>query len=144
VFVLCGIWHGANWTFLLWGVYHGAFLILERLGLGKLLERTPQPARHAYALLAVTAGWVLFRAQTLPQAGAILAAMFGFADGSYVAGDFVTNQLLLALAIGIPVSGGVYPRRPAWAAPLMVGVLMLAAEVWLAGNTYSAFIYFRF
>jgi alginate O-acetyltransferase complex protein AlgI len=144
VFVLCGIWHGANWTFLLWGVYHGAFLILERLGVDALLERTPRPLRHVYTLLAVTAGWVLFRAQTLPQAGAVLAAMFGCADGGYVADDFVTNQLLVALLVGIPASGGVYPRRPEWAAPIMVGLLMLAAEVWLAGSTYSAFIYFRF
>jgi alginate O-acetyltransferase complex protein AlgI len=144
VFVLCGLWHGANWTFLLWGVYHGAFLILERLGLGKLLEQTPRPARHAYTLLAVTAGWVLFRAQTLPQAGAILAAMFGFADGTYVAGDFLTNQLLVALAIGVPASGRVSPRRLFWLAPVVVGVYMAAAEIWLAGNTYSAFIYFRF
>jgi hypothetical protein len=61
VFVACGLWHGANWTFVIWGVHHGAFLIIERAGLGLALARHSWLAR-AYLLLAVMTGWVWFRA----------------------------------------------------------------------------------
>ncbi len=86
VFLLCGLWHGANWTFVLWGVWHGAFLVIERLGLGPLLARIPTPARWAYALLAVMGGWVLFRSASL--AGALryfasLVGLNGFGDISF-------------------------------------------------------------
>ena len=152
VFLLCGVWHGASWTFVAWGGYHGVFLVLERLGLGRLLDRAPRPVRHGYTLLAVTVGWVLFRAPTLPQAGAVVAAMFGFANGEYVAADFATNQLLAALPVGclacLPVLPWLAARRGAWAlpalAPAAVAGLMVASMAALAGNTYSAFIYFRF
>ena len=65
VFLLCGLWHGANWTFVLWGAWHGAFLVIERLGLGSALARLRAPVRWAYALLAVMGGWVLFRSADL-------------------------------------------------------------------------------
>src|SRR2546425_1448106 len=58
VFLLCGLWHGANWTFILWGAWHGVFLVLERAGVEGALERTWRPLRHAYALAAVLGGWV--------------------------------------------------------------------------------------
>ena len=72
VFLLCGLWHGANWTFVLWGAWHGAFLVIERLGLGSALARMPTPARWAYALLAVMGGWVLFRSTDLPERDRLL------------------------------------------------------------------------
>jgi alginate O-acetyltransferase complex protein AlgI len=56
VFVICGLWHGAAWTFLAWGVWHGAFLVVERLGLGRLLDRLPVAA-WCYTLLVVIGGW---------------------------------------------------------------------------------------
>ena len=65
VFLLCGLWHGANWTFIVWGAWHGLFLVLEHAGLGDLLERAWRPLRHAYVLAAVVSGWVLFRCDTL-------------------------------------------------------------------------------
>ena len=62
VFALCGVWHGAGWNFLVWGLWHGAFLSLERTRIGSWLDRRAAPVRHAYALVAVVLGWVLFRA----------------------------------------------------------------------------------
>lgn len=152
VFVLCGLWHGANWTFLAWGVLHGLFLIVERLGLGQVLARLPRPLQHGYTLLAVSLGWVFFRAQSLPQAGAMLAALCGFAEGTYIAADFLSQQVLLALCIGplacLPVLTWLLDRRPRWAdvalAPTAVACLLAGSIIALAGNTYSAFIYFRF
>lgn len=60
VFILCGLWHGASWAFVVWGLYHGFFLVVERLGLSNLLLRVGTEFRHLYALLVVTIGWVFF------------------------------------------------------------------------------------
>src|SRR6185436_9027443 len=78
VFFLCGLWHGASWTFVVWGLYHGAFLVLERLGLAAWLGRMPRALRHVYALLVVMVGWVFFRAESLSAAAGLLQAMAGF------------------------------------------------------------------
>ncbi len=64
VFLLTGVWHGAAWNFILWGLYHGAFLLIERFGLSRLLTAAPRFVGHVYALLIVLVGWVLFRAET--------------------------------------------------------------------------------
>ena len=82
VFTLCGLWHGASETFLVWGLYHGAFLVLERAGLGAWLERRPVALRHAYTILVVMVGWVFFRVETLAHAFDFLRAMGGVTDGS--------------------------------------------------------------
>lgn len=161
VFFLCGLWHGAAWTFVLWGLYHGLFLALERAGFARLLARLPLALRHAYALLVVLFGWVLFRADGIDRAGAYWAAMLGAgtASGSSLA---PTNEVLFALAIGLvaatplagrlarlacePPTDGAGLRavlvRNAWLCGLL-GVFVLAA-VRLATDAYNPFIYFRF
>ncbi len=82
VFTLCGLWHGASATFLVWGLYHGAFLVLERAGLGAWLARRSAFLRHAYVLLVVMVGWVFFRADSLAYALDFLRALGGLSDGS--------------------------------------------------------------
>ncbi|MHB8284982.1 MAG: MBOAT family O-acyltransferase [Caulobacteraceae bacterium] len=77
VFLLCGLWHGASWTFVLWGAWQGCFLVLERAGLSKRLERLPAPVGWAYAMLAVMFGWVLFRANDLAGAVDVWRGMVG-------------------------------------------------------------------
>lgn len=142
VFVLCGLWHGANWTFLVWGVWHGAFLILERL---VPAPKVPAAFRHAFTLLVVLLGWVFFRAQTLEQAGGVFAALFGLSDGTHVADDVLTNAGRLALVVGcvacLPWAKG---RLGGPLGVLALAALMLLAAAGIAGSTYSAFIYFRF
>ncbi len=103
VFVLVGIWHGANWTFLLWGIYHGAWLVAERItgqrpvGTGASLA----PVRRAVTLLAVMIGWVMFRSPDAGHAFSYLGAMF---TAGGVTPAAVTNAIdtraLLALAVG--------------------------------------------
>lgn len=88
VFALTGIWHGASWNFLLWGLYFAAFLILEKLWLRAVLERLPALLRHVYVLLVVGIGWVLFRADTMAAAAGFLGDMFslrlwGLTSGSW-------------------------------------------------------------
>ena len=100
VFFLCGLWHGASWTFAAWGLFHGAFLVVERMKAGRLIDSLWSPVRHLYTLLVVSVGWVLFRADTLPQAAAFLRAMAGFGTGlgvEYHVGLYVDSQLVLAL-----------------------------------------------
>ena len=164
VFFLCGLWHGASWTFVAWGLYHGAFLVLERLGLGRWLARWPRPLRHIYTLLAVMVGWVLFRAGTLPQAGPLIAALFGFASRTAApisVTSYLSPGLVLALLAGVIGSapftslgtraaarrpgGATTPRvvanlfEGAW----IVAILVLSL-VQVAADTYNPFIYFRF
>jgi alginate O-acetyltransferase complex protein AlgI len=167
VFFLCGLWHGASWTFVAWGLFHGAFLVLERAGLGAGLLRLPRPARHAYALLVVMAGWVLFRAESFEHAARFLGTLAGggvaaSAPGAAGAALFATPQVLLAAAAGavgsLPLWPAVGRLRRSWIAAGRGGLdralgagrtlaflaVLAASLVQLAGGTYSPFIYFRF
>ncbi len=169
VFLLCGLWHGASWTFALWGLFHGLFLVLERLGLSRRLDSSWKPVRHIYTLIVIAAGWVLFRADNLHQAVAFLGAMAGFGPGKGVAyhtGMYLDMQVVLALLAGVIGSTPVLPRlgrlRNELLQPgsgVLRGVLhnsVLATELaaltvvlWtssmlLAAGTYNPFIYFRF
>ncbi len=170
VFFLCGLWHGASWTFVFWGLYHGGFLVLERMGLGRLLEGLPSLLRRVYLLLAVVVGWVFFRAATFGGAVAMLRAMAGLGEASaveYLPAAFLRNDVILALIAGclcaaplLPwlvrlrgtVLAGVRRQRlaqaldAAFAAASVAGLaaLLLASEMLLAGGTHNPFIYFRF
>ncbi len=107
VFLLCGLWHGASLNFVAWGAYYGALLIVERLGLGVVLERLWQPLRHLYLLVAVILGWVIFRADTLSHAGSFLAAMVGAGQGDGIAlpyERFLTPELFTVLVVGAVLS----------------------------------------
>jgi len=161
-FFLCGLWHGAAWTFVIWGLYHGLFLVIERLGAGRWLERWPAPARHGYALAVVLVGWVFFRSATLADAMRFLAAMAGLGSGSgieYHPALYLNAELILILAAGIVGSTPLLPalarlRERIQAAGLglaveAVRVLGLGAILWgsamlMAAGTYNPFIYFRF
>ncbi|HEY4908542.1 MAG TPA: MBOAT family O-acyltransferase, partial [Methylomirabilota bacterium] len=162
VFFLCGLWHGAAWTFVVWGLYHGSFLVLERLGLGRWLEGLWTPARHAYTMLAVMVGWVFFRAESLHQAGGYLAAMAGFATGSGLeqhVGLQLNAIVALALAAGVLGSAPLLPRLARWRRDIAtmevrvlveagrlagLAVLFVASAMLMAAGTYNPFIYFRF
>src|SRR5712671_108982 len=77
VFLVCGLWHGANWTFVIWGAHHGAFLIIERAGLAGLLARAPVLLARLYALVAIMTGWVWFRARDAEHALSFFASLAG-------------------------------------------------------------------
>ncbi len=158
VFVLCGLWHGANWTFLLWGLYHGAFLIVERLGLGSFLAKWPQPFRHSYALVAVGCGWVFFRTDDPWHAGEYFASLVRIDGGIVTAGDIWNPKLTAALPAGLLACLPVLPwlKRVAAArgeptanllgflGTLGIAACYLGASMQMVAKTYSPFIYFRF
>lgn len=104
VFFLCGLWHGASWTFVIWGLYHGLFLVVERFGLGRLLRMLPGVLQHAYTLLVVMIGWVFFRSETLDQALTYIARLFEFKSIPYLDAklfEAMNNQFYIMLAIGL-------------------------------------------
>jgi alginate O-acetyltransferase complex protein AlgI len=161
VFLLCGLWHGANWTFVIWGAHHGAFLIIERAGLGRALARAPFLLARLYALVAVMTGWVWFRARDFDHAVAFfasLAGVHGWSDLSMATHIVLNPATLTALAIGgvlalVAVDARrmfhLLPRRivgmarataDTLATILFFGVSLLS----VAAGSYSPFLYFRF
>jgi alginate O-acetyltransferase complex protein AlgI len=77
VFVLCGLWLGTSWNFVVWGLYHGTFIVLERAGLALTIKRLPAALRHAYLIVVVMIGWVFFRAESVFSALAFLNTLAG-------------------------------------------------------------------
>ena len=162
VFLLCGFWHGASWTFVAWGGYHGCFLIIERLGAGRLLEQLWRPLRHAYLMLVVMVGWVIFRSDTLTFSGEYIAAMIGLGRGDAIltpTAAYATNSAIVAIAAGAffaIVSKAGWRRVKRWASSVSFGagmqpiadaglvVLAVMSAVSLAGGAHNPFIYFRF
>ena len=155
VFFLCGLWHGAAANFVVWGLYHGALLIMERLLRRWIPARVPALLGWAYTMLAVMAGWVLFRADTLGAAMAYLGAMItpGRLGLTPAMGAIVTNDKLVFLALGaaaalIPYQPllGFAGRRYRFNTGTAALSLALAcvAFVMLSVNSFTPFIYFRF
>lgn len=152
VFFLTGFWHGAAWQFIVWGLYHGLFLVLERIGLDKLLRRLPRAVQHLYTLLVVLIGWVFFRADTLLQALTYLKSMFRFsAFGltdvnilSHLTGEFLLFSAV-AVIICLPVFDQLRKKttdRPVW--DLCYLAVFGMAVCYMLGSSYNPFIYFRF
>ncbi len=163
VFLLCGLWHGAAWTFLLWGVYHGVILAIERAGVSRFLGKLPKILKHIYTLLLVMVGWVIFRAESLPQLGQFLKAMFLGAPGDgaslwqYMDSEnmfFMCLGLLLCLPIlensrhfktqeaesAGPAANSVVIARDT----LICALLFFVCTTYVMSGTYNPFIYFRF
>ena len=167
VFFLCGLWHGASWSFIFWGLYHGLFLGLERTPFGKFIDTAWRPVAHGYALLVAMVGWVFFRADNLTQATGILKAMAGFTQGTgleWHAGLFVNPKVALVLCIAVIGSTPVIPfirdwreRRLMHGSSIAMGagldalvglvitpIVLLLSVMSLASGTHNPFIYFQF
>jgi alginate O-acetyltransferase complex protein AlgI len=168
VFLLCGLWHGASWLFVAWGAYQGAFLIVERVGLGRLLERTPRIVQHAYAMAVVVVGWTIFRVATGPNQSAdevsllstCLGAMLGLHHPEIERSvfEFVGPMSVTAAGCGILGSMPVVPwaarlaergsgRLSAIArsaAVLACALLLILSVMSVASGAYNPFIYFQF
>jgi alginate O-acetyltransferase complex protein AlgI len=172
IFFLCGLWHGASWNFVIWGLIHGAFLVLERLGFRKQLDNLWLPLRHIYVLTIVMLAWVFFRAEDLTTAISYLEAMFGFGHGSgvqYHVSLYIDLEGWLVLFIGIIGSLPIIPylkkfweheltklkETPGWferalksgvycANLLALSGILIVSSMYLAAETHNPFIYFRF
>ncbi len=159
VFLLCGLWHGAAWNFVAWGLFHGVFLVAERGRLGRLLHRLPRIAQHLYLVVVVMVGWVFFRAEDLQSALDYLAAMAGLsarANDGYVL-LYLDIETVVALVAGsvLAVAPGLSPdaervvhagrgRIVAAGRDVAVVALLLLSLVYVSAQSYNPFIYFRF
>ncbi|GAA0783890.1 MBOAT family O-acyltransferase [Hathewaya limosa] len=160
VFLLSGLWHGASWNFIFWGAYHGAFLVVERTKVGGVLKKVPKPFRYVYALLVVTVGWVIFRADTLTNAFAYIKKMFVFKASTnvYYPALYLDNKVIFILILAIVFSTPILRYINSFAKGLLkkhertydfisntICILVLIVSlIALAGSTYNPFIYFRF
>jgi len=154
VFLLCGLWHGASWTFIVWGAYHGVFLVLERL-LGKrsVYSFLPRPLQTGATFAIVMVGWVLFRSPDITGAWRLLEVMFTPTSpqgGSVLLGAAIyTRQYLLTFAVCSllafqPVQAFDWATRLTWLrVVLLVGLFGLSLMVMFA-HTFSSFLYFKF
>lgn len=168
VFFLCGLWHGANLTFVAWGLFHGLFLAIERTRFGRWLEAWPVLARHAYVLVVILFSWMVFRANTLEQAAGMAQAMIGlngWHNALYSLPLYVDKLTLLSALLGsifaFPVCQWLDNKlkigiaRPAmstavqaFAVPavrtMAYCLLLLVCYAFVGAQTHRAFIYFRF
>lgn len=154
VFLLTGLWHGASWSFVFWGAYHGFFQIIERLGLERFLEKT-KILKHIYTLLVVVTGWVFFRADDLLLALRLIARMFIPWRYSISWSYNGSNQVYLVAVLAIvgcgfmqTLSAKCKELKCHWknspAELIFCIFILLLSFVSLASNTYNPFIYFRF
>lgn len=157
VWFLTGLWHGASWNFILWGLYFGLLIILERLFLGKLLEKLPAALSTAYSFLLVVIGWVIFETESIPRIFAYLKAMFfgssaGFADAQavyFIATYGIVFLICILAATDYPkklVEGlqKNHPKIVQGVSPIYQLALMVASTAYLVYATYNPFLYFRF
>ena len=163
VFFLCGLWHGASLNFVIWGLFHGFFLILERGSFGRGLKRLPRGLQRLYLLLVIVNSWVFFRAETLSDAGYYFQAMYGFGleqAMSPLLAFSLDSMFFLALGWGLLFSAPLYPYLEAkygvlqpqsirtvaagLARTVMLLALFLLCASRLAVSSYNPFIYFRF
>ena len=154
VWGLTGLWHGASYNFIFWGLYYGLLLILEKFVLSKFLDKLPAVLRHVYTLFIVMIGWGLFYFTDVTQLGAFVADLFNFGNGVF--GESSLNLTLSYLPIlvvaGIaatPLGAHLYSKvsskKYIWIAEtLFCAVVLFVSTASLVQQSYNPFLYFRF
>jgi len=151
IFLLTGIWHGANWTFLVWGIYFGIIIVLEKFVYGKWLEKLPAIAARLLTFLIVYIGWILFQAESIELANHTLTSILSF--------DRITELPLLSLNpknLILLITAAIISLVPLEFAPLkriekktairsaLILGLLFICFLSVAGDSYHPFLYFRF
>jgi len=164
VWFLTGLWHGASWNFVLWGVYYGILIALEKVCLSKILKKLPHWIAHTYLIFAVLIGWVFFYYPDLQSIGDFFQAMFGFGSRELINTQlkiYFSNNLLLfiiALMACTPITKLIrkalhYLTDKSTRTAFLYGeallpslnfVLLILATIMLVGKSYSPFLYFNF
>ena len=173
VWMLTGLWHGANWNFVLWGIYYGILLMIEKLFLLKWLKKAPAWIGHIYSMFLVVIGWTIFAQTDMSQLGRYLKTMFGIGAHGGADADFFyflsTNAVLLILLVVCSIDhrfwlrkickksvdsentedDNIYQwcelsRRLTYAKPIIMVVLLVVSFAFLVGDSYNPFLYFRF
>lgn len=160
VFFITGLWHGASWNFVIWGLFHGLFLIIERVGFGRILEKTWKPIAHLYTLLIVIIAWVFFRAENLNLALRYLKSMFVGNEHPKLFPDVYLNievwlSLFIAILFSFPTYRFIQDKMLTHKklksnqlfqisyAVFLIGIFLFSIAL-ISADTYNPFIYFRF
>ena len=159
VWILTGLWHGASWNFVMWGVYYGIILIIEKLGLLKVLEKCPAVVGHIYSLILIVIGWVIFAVDDMGKVAAYLGMMLGssqiFIDDAFIYFFESRIWLLIACVIGstpLPkivcsiIAEKLEDREVLLGTietVLFMGIFALSMAFLVSGS-YNPFLYFRF
>lgn len=165
VWFLTGLWHGASWNYVLWGLYFFVFLAMERLFLQKALDRIPRVFSHLYLLVVVFFGWILFRFENLADVGQVLKGLFCLNGNAFISGEarivllnyifFIALAIVAVTPLGKTImerfdraavsSRGLTVARVNGAVHVVLPVLLLLLSTMsLVGNSYNPFLYFQF
>ena len=156
VWLLTGFWHGAGWNFILWGLYYGVLLILEKLFLSRLLEKLPRLFRHLYTILLTLFGFLLFSSSGFIEAGNWFSALFGIGtvglSSTLSSYQFLHMLPLLAIAClgATPLPRRVTTRlfaahpKLSFLAPAVCLIALFLSSAYLVDSSYSPFAYFNF
>ena len=155
VWALTGLWHGAAWNFVVWGLFFAVFLVVERFALSKFLEKAPKVLRHFYVLIVIAISFIIFGAENFADAGVRIAGMFGFGM-PFVNTQTLYNLRSFAVVLAIAVVGatplpstlakklGEKGRVVDFLEPAALIFVMVLATAFLVDGSFNPFLYFRF
>ena len=156
VWMLTGFWHGADWNFILWGGYFGVVLLIEKLFLGKALEKAPRVIRHVYVMLIVFISWAFFDALSFDAAFNLIGRMFGAGAGAFAGNEalYYLRSYAVPIVVGVigvtplvkGIAGKVDSKKPLATVlePLVLLLILVAATASMVDGSFNPFIYFRF
>lgn len=157
VWFCTGLWHGANWTFILWGLYYGCLLLLEKFFLREKLEKLPKPISHIYTLLAVLIGWVFFMSPNITTAFSTLGKMISIGTTTFANNQakFMLKSYFIVFVLAILLSTKVYDRiqifvynqykmKAVYTTWTIYMILIIVCIAFIVGGTYHSFLYFAF
>lgn len=150
VWFLTGFWHGAGWNFILWGLFFGVLIIIERMGFLKLLEKSPSFIQHGYLLIVVMISWVFFSLENQTQIVVYLKAMFGMGGAGILNTETLYHlsnygvMLLIGVVFATPYMNQLKKYIKPWMLYIFyIGILVLSTA-YLVDSTFNPFLYFRF
>ena len=162
VFLITGLWHGANWTFIVWGLFHGLFLIIERIGFKKVLQKLPNFVSHFYLVIIVIFSWVIFRSNTIFDALNYFKSMFNFQTETNFEflSFYASKEVIMALLVALIFSTSFYKYFTNHLYTLKIHerhfkilsvfkllfllIILMVSFTYIATDSYNPFIYFRF
>ena len=153
VFFLTGLWHGASYNFIAWGLYYAVFLTIERLGFRRILGRLPRLVRHSYTMLVVMIGWVFFRADSLHDAVDYIGNMFTLQGNDWAWFKYQMNSeficiLICAGLLAVPHTSLRNKVNGSRNASICINVILIfvfyISICYMVGSGFSPFLYFRF
>lgn len=157
VWFCTGLWHGANWTFILWGLYYRCLLLLEKFFLREKLEKLPKPISHIYTLLVVLIGWVFFMSPNITTAFTTLGKMIGIGATTFANNQakFMLKSYFILFILAILLSTKVYDRiqifvynqykmKAVYTTWTIYIILLIVCIAFIVGGTYHSFLYFAF